>query len=162
MSIFDSLFRKPSPDYDVGIAAFKKGDYALAAKHLRPFAEGGNAEAQFVMAEMYAGGLGVPQNMEISRELVVKAAKQWHAGAFFLLGISSLIEAPKEAYTLLYTSAALSTARGNPAAAEEPRRMLSELAKRLTGGEVAEAERAAREAISAAAKGGYPTLRPLI
>ena len=129
--------------------AFKKDDDALAARHLRPFAEKGDAEAQFVMANIYARGQGVSRNMELSRQWVLKAAKQWHPEAIFLLGIAALLNAhdAKGAYVLLYTSAALSIEQGNPAAAVEPKRMMADIAKRLKSADVAEAERTAKQSL---------------
>ena len=45
-----------------GMEAYKAGDYTRAAARFKPFAEAGNAKAQVRMGELYAKGLGVPQN----------------------------------------------------------------------------------------------------
>lgn len=43
-----------------GISALKEGDYQLALAKLKPYADAGNAHAQYALGEMYACGLGVP------------------------------------------------------------------------------------------------------
>jgi len=49
-----AVFGLPSQaGMDEGIAALRRGDYATAAKELRPLAEGGNAEAQYRVGLMY-------------------------------------------------------------------------------------------------------------
>ncbi len=48
--------------FDEGVAAAKRGDYATALRELRPFAEQGNAKAQYSLGLMYRTGLGVPQD----------------------------------------------------------------------------------------------------
>jgi uncharacterized protein len=41
-------------------AAYKRHDYVTALQLIRPLADLGNAEAQFVLGAMYANGQGVP------------------------------------------------------------------------------------------------------
>jgi len=45
-----------------GAALYERGDYATALQVVHPLADQGVAGAQFVLGEMYLGGLGVPQN----------------------------------------------------------------------------------------------------
>lgn len=45
-----------------GAALYERGDYATALQVVHPLADQGVAGAQFVLREMYLGGLGVPQN----------------------------------------------------------------------------------------------------
>jgi TPR repeat protein len=52
-------FKREAP-LRAGISALKEGDYQLALRRLKPFAEAGNAHAQSALAEMYGCGLGVP------------------------------------------------------------------------------------------------------
>ena len=49
-------------DYDTGLAAYMRGDYATALQEWRPLAERGDAEAQFNLGLMYARGHGVAQD----------------------------------------------------------------------------------------------------
>ena len=44
------------------MAAYQRGDYATAIRELRPLAEQGVAEGQFLLGVMYDKGLGVPQD----------------------------------------------------------------------------------------------------
>jgi uncharacterized protein len=45
-----------------GISALKAGDYSLALARVKPFAVAGDPLAQHTLGEMYAFGLGVPQD----------------------------------------------------------------------------------------------------
>jgi len=49
-------------DWDEGVAAYKRGDYATALREFRVLAEQGDAEAQFNLGLMYDKGQGVPQD----------------------------------------------------------------------------------------------------
>ncbi len=44
------------------MAAYQRGDYATTIRELRPLAEQGVAEAQFLLGVMYDKGQGVPQD----------------------------------------------------------------------------------------------------
>ena len=55
-------------------AAYDRGDYATALRLLRPFAEQGNAVAQYNLGLIYLGREGVPRN-EIGDALVL--AHMW-------------------------------------------------------------------------------------
>lgn len=46
-------------ELEKGWAAYARGDYALAAKQIRPYAEQGDPEAQFKLGRMYQEGQGV-------------------------------------------------------------------------------------------------------
>jgi TPR repeat protein len=48
-----------SPEYSLGMEAFNGKHYQLALTRLRPLAEKGNVRAQYFVAWMYEGGLGV-------------------------------------------------------------------------------------------------------
>ncbi len=49
-------------DFQAGVEAATRGDYATALKEWRPLAEQGDALAQSLLGVMYAEGLGVPQD----------------------------------------------------------------------------------------------------
>lgn len=49
-------------DFDEGVAAYEKGDYATALREWQPFAEQGNAFAQSHLGLMYVQGQGVLQD----------------------------------------------------------------------------------------------------
>ncbi len=49
-------------DFNAGVAAYKRGDYATALREWRPLAKQGNADAQYNLGQMYRYGYGVPQD----------------------------------------------------------------------------------------------------
>ena len=49
-------------DFDDGLAAYKRGDYATAFLEFLPYAKQGYAHAQHSLGQMYFNGDGVPQN----------------------------------------------------------------------------------------------------
>jgi TPR repeat protein len=55
------LFSFPcrSTDFDTGLAAFVRGDFATAFRTLEPLADQGDADAQFALGAMYSDGQGV-------------------------------------------------------------------------------------------------------
>jgi hypothetical protein len=73
-------------DYQAGVDAADRGDYAAALKEWRPLAERGHAGAQFNLGTMYTNGLGVPLDYTEAAKWVRLAAEQGHAGAQNNLG----------------------------------------------------------------------------
>ncbi|MBQ9640161.1 MAG: sel1 repeat family protein [Bacteroidaceae bacterium] len=55
-----------------------KGNYTEAAKCLRPLADGGNAEAQTLAAQLFFEGKGVTKNEAQGVKYATQAAKQGH------------------------------------------------------------------------------------
>ena len=49
-------------DFDDGLAAAQRGDFATALQEWRPLAEQGDALAQANLGRMYQNGYGVPEN----------------------------------------------------------------------------------------------------
>ena len=70
-----------------GANAFRRGDYVIAVRKLRPLAERGNAEAQAILALMYQQGSGVPQDAVMAAHWYLSAAEQGHVGAQYQLGL---------------------------------------------------------------------------
>jgi tetratricopeptide (TPR) repeat protein len=75
-------------DTDAAYAAYQKGDYSTALRHLRPLADQGDARAQFVLGVMYAEGQGVPQDYAEAVKWYRRAANHSHAQAQYNLGLS--------------------------------------------------------------------------
>ena len=73
-------------DFQAGLAAYDRGDYATAAREFRPLAEQGFTEVQFILGTMYYIGQGVPQDYAEAVKWFQLAAKQGDAGAQFGLG----------------------------------------------------------------------------
>jgi TPR repeat protein len=76
LALFGAAIAEP-----LGEAAFKRGDYATALVLLRPFAEGGNAVAQFDIGVMYWAGFSVQQDYAKALSWLTKAAEQGNAPA---------------------------------------------------------------------------------
>jgi uncharacterized protein len=70
-----------------GASAFRRGDYVIAFRKLRPLAERGDAEAQVILALMYQQGSGVPQDAVMAAHWYLTAAEQGHVGAQYQLGL---------------------------------------------------------------------------
>ena len=47
-------------DYEAGVDAYRQGDFASALREIRPVAEAGMPQAQFMLAAMYGTGRGLP------------------------------------------------------------------------------------------------------
>ena len=74
-------------DFQKGLAAAQKGDYAAALREWRPLAEQGDASAQFKLGVMYADGKGVKQNLKAAQDWYTKSADQGLADAQYNLGL---------------------------------------------------------------------------
>ena len=68
--------QKDAANYKEGIDAYTQGNYAVALEKLKPVAEHGNAQAQFVFGMMHRKGQGVPQNDKEAGAWLNKAAEQ--------------------------------------------------------------------------------------
>lgn len=73
-------------DYDEGMIAFEKEDYAGAYREFRPLAESGVAEAQYALGALYIDGLGMPQDYRSAARWYREAAEQGLAEAQSALG----------------------------------------------------------------------------
>ena len=80
------LMRPVWADFQDGLAAYERGDYATALREFRPLAEQGYAGAQHNLALMYYSGHGVPQDYGEARRWYRRAAEQGDANAQFNLG----------------------------------------------------------------------------
>ncbi|MBI4962382.1 MAG: sel1 repeat family protein [Desulfomonile tiedjei] len=61
-------------DLEEGVAAYDRQEYASALEILKPLAVNGNADAQFLLARMYAGGQGVAKDEQEAVKWVVISA----------------------------------------------------------------------------------------
>jgi TPR repeat protein len=73
-------------DWDAGVEAYRRGDYAVALKEWQPLAEAGDEYAQVLLALMYYNGIGVPQDAAEAARLYRLAGDQDHSEAQFALG----------------------------------------------------------------------------
>ena len=74
-------------DFQKGVDAYRRGDYAAAFRELRPLADQGHAVAQFNLGVMCDKGQGVPQDYAEAVRWHRKAAEQGFAHAQFNLGV---------------------------------------------------------------------------
>ena len=144
-------------DFQKGLEALEAGDYETALRELRPLAEQGHADAQYYLGEMYAGGDGVAQDSVQMAYWWHKAAEQGFAIAQYDLGVAAGNGCAKAQYYLglMYASGKgvpkdyvaahmwfnLAAAQGDEDAAKHR----DKLAEKMTPGQVAEAQRLARE-----------------
>lgn len=70
---------------DEGLAAAEAGNFVKALKELRPFADKGNADAQYYLGVMYDNGNGVQQDRAQAVGWYRKAAELGHVGAQYNL-----------------------------------------------------------------------------
>lgn len=72
-------------DLKTGQGALDRSDYATALRELRPLAERGNAEAQFLLGKMYSFGWGVKDDKEEAARWYGESARQGYPKARQLL-----------------------------------------------------------------------------
>lgn len=68
-------------DVKTGVDAWSKGDYATAVAEWRGPAGQGDADAQFNLAQAYRLGRGVEANIDLARDLYLRASDQGHLKA---------------------------------------------------------------------------------
>lgn len=100
-------------DLERGYAAWDRGDYNAAVREWRDLANGGNADAQFNMAQAYRLGRGVEQNAAQAEILMAKAAAQGHIQAIDTYGLL-LFQNGRREEAMPYVMS--SAGRGNPRA----------------------------------------------
>ncbi len=75
-------------DFQKGLDAFNKQDYASALREWRPLAEKGNASAQFNLGAMYDLGRGVPKDAKEASKWYRLSAEQGNADAANNMGMN--------------------------------------------------------------------------
>ena len=73
-------------DFDKGLAAYDKSDYATAIHEWGLLARQGHSTAQCNLGFMYEHGVGVPQNHVTAVNLYIMAAEQGNSDAQYNLG----------------------------------------------------------------------------
>ncbi len=63
-----------SADFQKGLDAAQRGDFATALKEWKPLAEQGHANSQFYLGWMYDNGQGVPQDHKTAVKWYTRAA----------------------------------------------------------------------------------------
>ena len=129
-------------DFQAGMDAYNRGDYATALREWRPLAEQGDASAQFQLGLLYDNGDGVPRDYAKARQWYERAAAQGGVKAQFYLVLQS---AYGEGGPLDLVQAHMwySLAAGNGNAHAPGYR--DDLARQMTPAQIAEAHKRVRE-----------------
>ena len=129
-------------DYQKGVEAHDRGDFATALREWRPLAEQGDAKAQFNLGGMYEFGLGVTEDGAEAVKWYRKAAEQGDAKAQIQLAlIYDIGMVVPQDYVQAYVWYKLAVTQGDEKAVEG----LDFVAKQMTPAQLAEAQRLARE-----------------
>ena len=135
--------------FEDAVAAYGRGDYAVAADLFRPLAEKGDAASQFSLGVIYVLGQGVQQDYAQAAAWFGRAADRDMADAQFNLG---LLYANGQGVPQNYVEAHkwlnLAATRYADSAKEKrdnAERNLEVVAARMTPAELAEARRLAQE-----------------
>jgi len=128
-------------DFQVGVEAYKRGDYDTALKELRPLAEQGHASAQFTLGSMFFKGQGVPKDYQEAFRWYRLAAEQGNEAAQGKLGTMYYLGqgVPKD-YVLAHMWVNLAAAQGLESASE----MRDHFETAMTPDRLAEAQRLAK------------------
>jgi hypothetical protein len=130
------LMSSVSADFKTGYDAYQQGDYKTAIKELRPLAEQGNADEQFILGLMYDNGQGVTKDDQTAVKWYRKAAEQGQANAQTSLGVMyalGQIVAKDEVLAYMWFNLALNG------------ELRDFIAKRMLPEQIAEAQRLSRE-----------------
>ena len=129
-------------DYQAGMDANNRGDYATALREWRPLAEQGDARAQFDLGLLYENGDGVSRDYAKAHQWYEKSAAQGGAKAQFYLGMQCAF-GEGGPLDLVQAHMWYSLAAGNGHAAATVDR--NDLARQMTPAQIAEAHKRARE-----------------
>ncbi len=135
-------------DFEAGLDAANRGDYATALKEWRPLAEQGDADAQFHLGLMYDFGEGVAQDRTEAAKWFHLAAEQGHAPAQSFLGLLYMWggEGVTQNYVLAHMWSSLAAARLRPSELHDKAAHNRDLvATQMTPEQLAEAQRLASE-----------------
>lgn len=157
--LFIGLALSARADFNAGVAAYNRGDYAAASAAFMALAERGQAKAQFNLGFMYEKGLGAPADDGEAMKWYRKAAEQGHAGAQNNLGV--MYETGKgvpQDYVEAYFWYSLATAQDNDLAVPN----LDNLTRLMTAAqrEAAQREAAQRREPLAAPSGAVAAAKP--
>jgi uncharacterized protein len=137
------LFVLPAwADYQDGMDAAERGDYATALKEWRPLANKGDAQAQVMLGGMYGAGWGVAKDDAEAVRWYRLAADQGYARAQALLGDMYLYgDGVPQNYVQAYMWSNLAAEQGQ----EFARANRDTIAGFMTPSQIEEAQRLARE-----------------
>lgn len=128
-------------DLKGGVAAYEQGDHAAAMAELRPLAQAGSAEAQYLLGTMYDQALGVARDPTRALEWYHKAARQRWSPAQYMLGLIYAVgqQGVPQDYVQAHMWFAVAAAQGVVEAA----RLRDRIKAQMTPAQVLEAQREA-------------------
>ncbi len=134
-------------EFQDGFAAYNRHDYATALQELKPLAEQGDSDAQFILGQMYYSGMGVPPHLAEAVTWYRKAAEQGHGLAQFKLGLMYDVgEGVPKDIVLAHMWLDLAASRLPPGMLRGIAVLGREkVAAKMTPAQIAEAQRLARE-----------------
>jgi len=124
-------------DYQAGVEAHARGDFALALEEWSAEAEKGNADAQYNLGQMYRLGQGVAEDMAKAFAWFLRAAEQGLVPAQLNVGVmfGRAIGVPRDDVQA-YKWLSLAAAQGDPQAM----RTIDFLGKRMTKKQIGDAK----------------------
>lgn len=129
-----------SDDFQKGMDAAERGDYAAALKQFLPLAEQGDVDAQYNSGVLYDKGWGVPQNYKTAIKWYKLAAEHGNAKAQYNLGITYYKgRGVLQDYVRAHMWLNIATANGQNSEARDL------VAQDMTPSQLEEAQRLARE-----------------
>ena len=140
-----------SGDFQNGVDAYEKGDYATALKEWTPLADQGHAKAQYNLGVAYANGEGVIQDYKTAIKWYILSAEQGYAKAQYNLGVMyALGQGVIEDKVYAHMWGNILNSNGH----EDGKKIMDYLLKQgMTPSQIEEAERLAKECIKKNYKG---------
>ena len=139
-----------SADYQKGLDAYTKKDYATALREWKPLAEQGNARAQHNLGQMYRRGDGVPQDDKTAVKWYRLAAEQGLARAQYNLGqMYAFGTGVLKDYVYAHMWGNIAATNGNKMGAK----LRDFVEKKMTPADISTAQKLARECVRKKYKG---------
>ena len=137
-------------DFQRGVEAYNKGDYATALKEWTPLADLGNVKAQYNLGLMYDMGKGVLQDYKKAVRWYQLAAEQGHSKAQGNLGVMYAFgNGIIKDYVYAHMWGNIASMNGN----DKGETLRGYVAEKMTSSQIEEAQRLARECIKKNYKG---------
>lgn len=131
-------------DFDTGVAAYAAGDYETAFSEFKSGAEASDVMSQQNLAVMYRNGEGVRQDYKEAVKWLTNAAQQGEATAQYTLG-SMYYDGEAVLQNIVFAHMWWEIASSN--GIEDARENRDVIAKIMTPGQLADAQRLARECV---------------
>ena len=147
VALLIALATPSQADFQDGLAAYNRGDYATALQEFKPLAEQGYANAQYNLGVMYDKGQGVPRDYAEAAKWYRKAAEQGKAKAMNNLGLMyGTGRGVPQDYVQAHMWFNLAASRSEPGSDRDAAVKNRDIvAAKMTPAQIAEAQRLARE-----------------